>query len=183
MPTRLTLLALAAAVLALPAPASAGGWATVGFDPPPKTLTPGEPWTVELTVLQHGVTPLEGVRPVVIVRREGQTRAKSEYFPAKPTGRPGVYRTTVVFGSAGTWRYVVDDGFTARHNYPPVRVGEEGTEYVGVAKAAATAPPATGDDGPDFLLALGVAGLAALGAGGAAALLQRRRGGAGPAAG
>jgi hypothetical protein len=174
-------------VLALPASAGAGGWATVGLDPP-DTLAAGEPWQVELTILQHGMTPLEGVKPEVIVSRDGGREEKS--FPARATGEPGIYQATVVFESAGTWNYVVDDGFAAQHSFKPVRVvgeGKEGAdEAVAVANTAAAAPAgggSGGDDGPDWLLAiLGAAG-AALVAGGGVALLQRRRGGTGPAAG
>jgi hypothetical protein len=181
MTTRLTVLAAIAAVLAAPATAAAGGWATVGFDPPPDDLAPREPWQVEMTLLQHGVTPLEGVEPRVIV-----TSAKggdSKTFPARATDEPGVYHAVVAFPSAGTWRYVVDDGFAAQHTYPPVQVGKvgkkEAAETVAVSNTAAATPPspgspASGDDGPSWLLALVAAVVAALAAGFGAAFLQRR---------
>src|SRR5918999_331025 len=43
MALRIALLAAIAAALAVPTAATAGGWATVGFDPPPEGLAPGEP--------------------------------------------------------------------------------------------------------------------------------------------
>jgi hypothetical protein len=185
MAMRLTLLALIAAALAVPTAATAGGWATVGFDPPPDTLAPGEPWQVDLTILQHGRTPLEGVNPRVIVEPEDGGEQKS--FRAHPTGEPGVYRATVVFASAGTWKLVVDDGFTARHSFPAVQIGKGGkqaaTEPVAAINTAAATPPSAGDDGPDYLLALAAAAVAALAAGLGAAHLQRRRGGSDTAAG
>jgi YtkA-like protein len=187
MALRLTLLAVIAAALAVPAGATAGGWATVGFDPPPDDLAPREPWQVEMTILQHGITPLEGVKPRVIVSpAEGGDR---KTFPARATDEPGVYRATVAFPSAGTWRYVVDDGFTAKHDYPPVEIGEAGKEAAGdlvaVANAAAATPPGPGataseDDGPNYLLALAAAAAAGLLAALAAAFVQRRRGGPSP---
>jgi hypothetical protein len=187
MTMRLTLLAVIAAALAAPPAASAGAWATVGFDPPPDTLAPGEGWQVEMTILQHGVTPLVGVEPSVIVApAEGGER---KAFRARPTGKPGVYRATVAFPSAGTWRYVVDDGFSAQHKYPPVRVGKSGknagAEPVAVANTAVATPPSpgspgSGDDGPSYMLAFVAAAVAALAAGFGAALLQRR-GGSSPA--
>jgi hypothetical protein len=185
MPLRIALLAAIGAALAVPTAATAGGWATVGFDPPPERLGPGEPWEIEMTVLQHGVTPLEGVHPRVIVTpAEG---GDAEVFPARATGRPGVYETTVVFAAAGTWRYVVDDGFTAKHDFPPVQVGGGGKtksgESVAVVGAAAATPPSAGDDGPELLLALGAAALAAIAAGLGAAFVQRRRGGPSAAGG
>jgi hypothetical protein len=185
MAKRLTLLAVIAAALAAPSAATAGGWATVGFDPPPHDLAPGEPWQVDLTILQHGRWPLEGVRPSVTVEQEvGDGKST---FPARPTGKPGVYRATVVFEAAGKWTVAVDDGFTATHRFPGVDIAKgakASAEPVAVASTAAAAPPsAGGDDGPDWLLALAAAALAALAAGLGAALLQRRGGGARPAAG
>jgi YtkA-like len=190
MAMRLTLLAVIAAALAAPSAATAGGWATVGFDPPPDDLAPREPWQVEMTILQHGITPLEGVKPRVIVSPvEGGDR---KTFPARATDEPGVYRVTVAFPSAGTWRYVVDDGFTAQHDYPPVEVGVGGkkaaAEPLAVANTAAATPPSSGsaasdDDAPSYLLALVAAAVAGLLAALAAAFVQRRRGGASAAGG
>jgi hypothetical protein len=185
MALRIALLAAIAAVLALPTAATAGGWATVGFDPPPDGLAPGEPWRVEMTVLQHGVTPLVGVHPRVIVTPAAG--GEREVFPARATGQPGVYVASVAFPTAGTWRYVVDDGFTAKHHFPAVQIGADGktkaSERVAVANTAAATPPSAGDDGPNILLALGAAAIAALAAGFGAAFLQRRRGGPSSAGG
>jgi YtkA-like len=182
MAMRLALLAVIAAALAVPATAGAGGWATVGFDPPPEGLQPGQPWEVELTVLQHGRTPLEGVLPRVMVEEEvGDGQAT---FQARPTDKPGVYQATVVFESAGKWTIAVDDDFAATHRFPGVEIGEgAGAEPVGAINAAAAAPPSAGDDGPNLLLALGAAALAALAAGFGAAYLQRRLGGPSAAGG
>jgi hypothetical protein len=185
MAMRLALIAVIAAALALPAAATAGGWATVGFDPPPDTLAPGDTWEVELTVLQHGRTPLEGVRPRVIVSKE--EGGEEATFVGSPTDEPGVYRANVVFESAGEWKLVVDDDFSARHTFPAVQVGkgskEAATEPVAAVSTAAATPPPAGDDGPDLLLAFGAAALAALAAGLGAAYLQRRSGGSSPAGG
>jgi YtkA-like len=186
MATRLTLLAVIAAALAAPSAATAGGWATVGFDPPPEDLAPSEPWEVEMTILQHGRTPLDGVKPYVIVAPKAG--GGQETFPARPTGEPGVYRASVVFESAGEWSLAVDDGFAARHTFSAVQVGnggsQAGTEQVAAVNSAAATPPSTGgDDGPDLLLAIGAAVVAALVAGFGAAYLQRRAGGGTSAAG
>ena len=65
---RRVLIALPLALVLLIAPAAyAGGWATVGLSSTPAGTEPGTPWPVEITVLQHGVTPLEGVEPAVII--------------------------------------------------------------------------------------------------------------------
>ena len=189
MSKRAVLLAVAAAVLALPAGATAGGWATVELNSVPNGTSPDEPWNVQMKVLQHGVTPLEGVHPMVIVQKKG---GAEQSFPARATKDPGVYRADVVFDSAGTWTYKIDDGFSQVHTYAPVTIGEgAGTDAAAAAADVDAAPPASGrasaetapagdDGGPDLLLAFGVAAVAGLAAAFAAAAFRRRR--EGPAA-
>ena len=76
--------------------ASAGGWATVGLSSlPPSGLKADQPWPVDITVLQHGQTPLAGVTPVVRIRDDGG--AVVDTFTATPTGRTGVYHAVVRF--------------------------------------------------------------------------------------
>lgn len=116
-----TTVALATALTA-PGIAWGGGFATVGLSSLPDGLRPGQPWVVELTVLQHGRTPLDGLRPAVTVA-PADGGAVGRTFPARPTGEPGVYAARVVFPSAGRWRYEVDDGFTSTHTYAPVQIG------------------------------------------------------------
>jgi hypothetical protein len=141
--------------LALPAAAAAGGWATAGVGGPPPGIGPGDTWNAELTLLQHGVTPLEGVNPTItIIGAERQT------FDFKPTGEPGVYTAEVVFPSAGTWRYEVNDDFSQVHTFGPIQVG-----------APVTAPGGGGF--PAWAVAPIVAGALALAALGVA--LVRRR--------
>jgi hypothetical protein len=124
----LLLLAFVSA-LVLAGTAAAGGWATVRLSSSPKGLSAGEPWIVDITVLQHGRTPLAGVKPTVRIRKLAAARstASPSVFVARPTARTGVYRARVVFPSAGTWRYQVYDGFTqyggARtHTFAPVQI-------------------------------------------------------------
>ena len=158
---RRVVIALPVALVLLIAPAAyAGGWATVGLSSTPAGTEPGKPWPVDITVLQHGVTPLEGVEPAVIIT-SGDAR---KTFAAKPTGKPGVYRAEVVFPTSGRWSYAVDDGFISerQHTFPAVQIGAETS-----APAAAT-----GDGGGPSAVWL-VPGVALLLA--AAALLARDR--------
>jgi hypothetical protein len=113
-------LVVTAAVVAVlvPATALAGGWATVQLSSTPKGARAGVPWVVDLTVLQHGVTPLAQVRPEVRIVQG--TLARS--FLARPTAKTGVYRARVVFPRAGTWRWSIWDGFSRTHTYKAVRV-------------------------------------------------------------
>jgi hypothetical protein len=154
------------ALLIAPSSALAGGFATVGLSSTPDGTRPGEPWVVELTILQHGRSdaPLIGVKPGVMVRKDDGSSLQR--FDATPTDRPGVYRASVVFASAGTWRYRIDDGFAgAVHTYAPVEIGR-GSERAVVAVAGS-------GGSPNVWPALLAAVVAGLGAGLAARLLGR----------
>ena len=108
-------LAVVCLLVAAPA-AQAGGFATVGL-----SSTPAEPeWTVDITVMQHGVTPLTDVTPHVDIAAGATTRT----FAARPTGTPGVYRADVVFPHGGRWTYQVRDGFTdiSPHTFKAVTI-------------------------------------------------------------
>lgn len=146
-------LALAVALAAVPA-AGAGGFATVGLSSLPTGTAAGDTWTVDLTVLAHGRTPVDGIAPLVrISGGDGQTRE----FAARPTGTTGVYRADVVFPSEGTWRYEVWDGYTQTHTFKPVAVG---------------ASDGTGSSLPLWLALATALVMASAGA----AMIQRRRG-------
>ena len=155
---RSTLVAAAALAAALIAPATtlAGGWATVGLSSLPDGARPGEEWVVDLTVLQHGRTPLEGVEPRMLLKpaKGGEEQA----FTARPTERPGVYRARVVFPSAGEWSYSVDDDFSQVHELGSVRIGAGGAEATpAAATPRPTAGPPSSGDGVTLAGALGIA--------------------------
>jgi hypothetical protein len=166
-----------AASLAWATAASAGGWATVAMSSHPSKAEAGKPWTVDLTVLQHGQTPLVGVRPIFRIR-DVATGAERQ-FPAKSTSREGVYRATVVFPSNGPWHYEIDDGFSRVHTYAPVTLGglpagvpaDEGTP-----RQAAPAPASDGGGSVPLLPVLGALALVALLGTGVAVALARRHG-------
>jgi hypothetical protein len=112
------------AALAVPA-AHAGGWATVTLAPPPAGLEEDETWTAQLTVLRHGRTPTDGAAPSITIRGE----SGSQTFQAKPAATTGKYVTHVVFPTAGSWDYEVNDGLAATgygysqtHTYSPVAI-------------------------------------------------------------
>jgi hypothetical protein len=142
---RALLLAVSAALL-LAAPAAAGGWATAGLGPPDSGIGAGDTWNAEVTILQHGVTPLVGVSPVVKISKGGETHE----FPAAPTGEDGVYLAKVEFPSEGSWTYQVDDGFGQTHSFAPVQIG------AGSADGGFSIPDWT------WLIAAAVAGLLVL---------------------
>jgi hypothetical protein len=97
------------ASLALAGAAQAGCWATAGVDPLPENVGAGETWAVDVTILQHGRTPMTDAQPVVVITNGGTGTTRE--FPAARTSRPGLYQAEVVFPSEGTWAIAVDDGF------------------------------------------------------------------------
>jgi len=100
----ITLSALVAA-LAVVGTANAGGYATVGLSSLPTGVAAGEPWDPDITIRQHGVTPLEGLTPTLTIRNEATGASRN--FSASATGEPGVYRAHVVFPERGSWNIAV----------------------------------------------------------------------------
>ena len=98
-----------AVCLVLPAGALAGGWATTGLSSTPDGVKPGGKWEVDLTILQHGRTPLEDVSPAVIIKTSEGGQARFDAVPVE--GQPGVYRASVDVPADGRYEYAVDDGF------------------------------------------------------------------------
>ena len=164
------LLVLLVIGLVMPAAAGAGGWATAGLSSTPEGVAPGQTWKVDITVLQHGRTPLDGLQPSVVIRSGDTTRE----FAAAPTGKSGVYRAAVVFPTAGRWDYEVLDGFIDQpHTFPAVQIGGDGAVPAAAAQSQPpAAPPADGGGiSAGWLLAAG----AALALAGALLVLDRRR--------
>jgi hypothetical protein len=128
---RLLLLAVLVAGAIVPA-AGAGGWATVQLSAVPTDGTKaGTSLPIDITVLQHGQTPLEGITPVFRIR-DGQANVLAEY-KGTPTDAPGVYHVDVTFPDAGLFNYEVYDGFTQYggsqiHTYPVVEIAPPGGE-------------------------------------------------------
>ncbi len=159
----MTRLVLALCVLLLlPATAHAGGFTTVGLDPP-AGVGAGDKWNATMTILQHGRTPLDGQTPVLTISNGKTTKD----FTAVPAGEPGVYRATVVFPSNGRWDVAVDHGWNAVHRFAPVDVG-------GTTPAAAVSGAGGGDD-PAWLPAIGFALAAGLLAAVVTTRVRRRR--------
>jgi len=153
----LVVLCTIAAALAVVPLSSAGGWATVGFEPLPDGTSAGGTWNPTIFVKQHGITPLAGLQPVVAIS-DDRTGASSE-FVATETSEAGVYEADVVFPSQGDWRITIHSGFgDSQVSYGPVAIGR----------------PVAGDGGSRELPVVGL-GLAALALLGGAVLLGARR--------
>jgi hypothetical protein len=146
--------ALVAAIAVAPA-ASAGGWATVGFEPLPDGTSAGGTWNATIFVKQHGVTPLAGLQPILEI---SDASGAVETFAASETSEAGVYEASVVFPSQGDWTVTIHSGFgDSQTTYGPVAVG---------------APGGGGGAGELPVLGLGVVLLALVG--GVALLVARR---------
>jgi hypothetical protein len=158
---RLVLLGSLLAAALIPVGAAAGGgWATAGVSPPPDGMSGGDTWNAQVTILQHGVTPLVGVKPTLTIRNG----SKAVTFPARPTGKDGVYLAKVKFPSGGEWRYEVYDGFgtygsAKTHTFGPISV----------------AGPGGGDTSFPVLPSIGGAALVVLAAAGLLFLIRRQR--------
>jgi len=106
----IALSALAATIaLAAAGTAGAGGWATVGFTPLPDDTAAGGTWNPRITILQHGVTPLEGLHPTVTI--DEVDSGASQRFTAVETSQAGIYEADVVFPTDGRWRVTIDSTF------------------------------------------------------------------------
>jgi hypothetical protein len=139
--------------LALPATALGGGYATLGLQSLPEGIEPGETWTAEFTVLAHGRTPFVDGHPSVTVRDSSGELVDS--FPGRLVNKSGLYRAEVVFPENGRYEYVIDDGYSQRHTFPAVTVGDGGGDPVpSAAPAEPSAAEAAGADGSSVPLAL-----------------------------
>lgn len=132
MPRRFIAPALAAlAALMLASTALAGGWAEVTVPNLPTDPPAGEETTIELNVLQHGVTPVSWPRITVIatnVATEEVTAAQ-----AKASGPEGHYTAKITFPSEGEW--------TISFVSPELQM--DGTATLSVSPPIVTAPAAT----------------------------------------
>jgi hypothetical protein len=174
----LIVVATIAAALIASSAASAGGWATVGLDPLPDGVAPGDTWNTNMTILQHGRTPLTGLSPTITIMLDDET-GLTETFVATETDAPGVYRASVVFPEAGPWRLVADSTFgDSKLTYGPVLIeSTPGAPAGGSGREVQTPGVPAGDSGRDIpVLALlaGLAGLVVVVAGTFAVVRQRR---------
>jgi hypothetical protein len=123
----LVVLAALVAALAVPATSAAGGWATVGFQPLPDGMSAGATWKPRITVKQHGLTPLPGLQPVVLI--ENVETGATQRFVATETSEVGVYEADVVFPDAGDWRVTVQSGFgDSNVTYGPTSIRPAGRD-------------------------------------------------------
>ena len=97
---------LTAALVALSAPALAGGYAVVRLDEPPGEILVAAPWRFGFMVLQHDVTPNSDVTPVVRALHKGT--AEELTATARQEGAVGHFVAEVTFPRAGEWKWSIE---------------------------------------------------------------------------
>ena len=89
--------------------ASMGGWAVVTVLKIPDAWVAGKPLILSWQTRQHGMSPLEGLRPV-IEARSGSRRITGTAGAYAEPGWKG-YRGTITFPSTGVWQVTINSGF------------------------------------------------------------------------
>lgn len=121
MKTKIAGIALALLLaLMFTAPAFAGGWAIVNLDEWPANVVAGEEFEIGFTVLQHGVTPVTGITPIISGTLTGGKETMS--VMAKEEGEPGHYVARLNFQTAGEWSWRIDS--FGEQVMPPLTVAE-----------------------------------------------------------
>ena len=120
----------ALASLAFAASALAGGWATVTISDPPAEPTAGSTTALDLTVLQHGVTPVSWLT-ITVVATNAETGA-TVAGQATATGATGHYTVSLTFPTEGSWAI----------SYASPDLVMQGSQELAVAPAAVAASSA-----------------------------------------
>ena len=121
MKTKITAIALALFLaLMFTAPAFAGGWAIVNLDEWPTNVTAGEEFEIGFTVLQHGVTPVTGITPIIRGTLTGGKETMS--VMAEAEGEPGHYVASLNFPKSGEWSWKIES--FGEQVMPPLTVAE-----------------------------------------------------------
>src|SRR6185503_3391171 len=117
---------------------------------------------VGFVVRQHGVSPLGGLSPSVMLQKQGESAPT--WISAKPDGEKGHYAATVIFPSAGAWNWSIQSDFWPESQpMPALTVLTEGASTP-IANTAGPSP---------WPLAVGVLGLVGA-AGGGLALVRTK---------
>lgn len=111
--------------------AVAGNMAVTVFDSLPEEFEAGRTYTLEYSILQHGVNPVEGANSVLTFTAvdDGETLA----FAATETSTPGRYRVDVTLPRNGDWSWQVSQGAFEPHVFGALTVAaasEDGFDLV-----------------------------------------------------
>jgi plastocyanin len=131
------------ALLAVSAPALAGGWATVRLDAPPDDVRAGVSWRFGFMVLQHDVTPNSDVSPIVrAVHRDSGEEVTAR---AQQEGAVGHFVAELTLPRAGEWKWTItpepyaETAFATLHVLDPGRAATPAPDRPG-AETIASGP-------------------------------------------
>jgi mono/diheme cytochrome c family protein len=120
-PTAFMLVSLGAAAF------SYGGWAVITVDDLPRSLTIGQPVSIAFTVRQHGMKPLDGLKPTLVAASEDKT-VREVQTSAIASGPTGHYVANLVVPQRGRWTVTINSGFMAsRVTLSPIPASAAGT--------------------------------------------------------
>lgn len=136
MPRRpLMLLAIATASASVSAFAF-GGWAVITLDDLPSHFTVGQPVTLSFVVRQHGVTPMNDVKPTIEARLGNMVTGTTIQVPATRAGRAGQYTAAFTVPKTGEWRVTVKSGFgNSNITLDPIQAVDAGKTVAMIADA------------------------------------------------
>ena len=152
---------IVAALLALTAPALAGGWAVVTLDTLPSEMRAGETMRVGFTIRQHGQNPvntdwdnrplhpyltatkrdagtaslLDGLLGVRVAHAGSSQKGETIRVDARQEGPVGHFVADVVFPSDGAWEWAI--------NAPPFEIAQEFEPLTVLPAVARPAEPST----------------------------------------
>ncbi|MGQ0766052.1 MAG: c-type cytochrome [Gemmatimonadota bacterium] len=86
-----------------------GGWATITVEELPDYFVAGQATALTFTVRQHGVSPMDDLRPVVeAVAADGKVSARAVL---KGRGARGTYTAPLTLPAKGEWTVTIRSGF------------------------------------------------------------------------
>ena len=97
---------------------AAGGWATITADPLPEQISVGAKVPLNFLIKQHGVTPLAGLKPTVLINQGSDAPTK---FSASPGKAKGWYTATLSFAKPGDWHITIESGFGKSKTTLPIQ--------------------------------------------------------------
>lgn len=110
-------------LIPLIAAAAFGGWAVITVGDLPDQGVVGRPLVLDFVVRQHGVTPLDRLRP----RIEARSGTKEVTASATPGKKPGHYSSSITLTNPGDWTITVHSGFgSSKTTLMPIEVTAPG---------------------------------------------------------
>ncbi len=136
-----TLAVVLGAVALTARPAGAGGWAVVTLDSVPVQARAEEALRLGFMVRQHGVTPVDAVKPYLSATRAGTN--ETVQAEAQKDGVVGHFVVEVTFPSAGAWQWEITPEPFAGTRFEPLKVMPAGADSAEQAKLT----PSAADEG------------------------------------